>query len=185
MAQYANTSELDYDAEVYPYAEEEASESEAAETEDSGNYQDSGDEDDDDDSEGGDRRVPAGVRFTRSGKEYFADTSSSDASSDSGLAEFDEQANSSDAAKTGATAASAKAGKVSSSNVKAGEAWNPAGSESVPQTESQSAMPEADVIVTPPSPTPAATSMSEAQTEEARPESAAAPNADSADAAAV
>ena len=61
MAQYANTSVLDHDVEVYP-DEEAASESEAAESEDSGDYQDSGDEDeDDDDSDGGDRRVPAGV----------------------------------------------------------------------------------------------------------------------------
>ena len=110
IAQYANTSVLDHDAEVYPDAEETASEPEAAESKDSGNYQDSGDEDeDDDDSDGGERRIPAGVRFTGSGKEFFADTSSSDASSDSGLAEFDEQETTSDAAKTGATADPAKA----------------------------------------------------------------------------
>ena len=185
MAQYANTSELDHDAEVYPDAEEAASESEAAESEDSGNYQDSGDEDDDDDdSDGGDRRVPAGVRFTRSGKEYFADTSSSDASSDSGLAEFDEQATS-DAAKTGDAANPAKAGKASLVNVQAGEASNPAGSESVPQTESQSTAPEADILVTPPSPAPPATSTNEAQAGEIQTESNAAPTSGTADAASV
>ena len=42
MAKYANTSLLDYEAEVYSDAEEETSGSEAAESEESGNYQDSG-----------------------------------------------------------------------------------------------------------------------------------------------
>ena len=103
MAQYANTAVLDLDAEVYQ-DEEAASESEATESQDSGNYQNSGDDDDDEDddggSDGGDRRIPAGVRFTKSGKEYFADSSSSDVASDFGLLEFDEQATS-DVAKTG------------------------------------------------------------------------------------
>ena len=186
MAKYANTSMLDREAEVYSDAKEGASESEAAESEDSGNYQDSGDEDDDDDdSDGGERRIPAGVRFTGSGKEFFADTSSSDASSDSGLAEFDEQETTSDVAKTDAAADPAKAGKASLVNVQAGEASNPVGSESAPQTESQSAAPEADVIVTPPSPTPAATSTSEAQAEEIQTETNAAPTSNTADAASV
>ena len=174
---------LDLDAEVYADAEEAAaSESEAAKSEDSGNYHDSGDEDDDDDSDGGDRRVPAGVRFTKSGKEYFADTSSSDASSDSGLSEFDEQATS-DVSKTGATADSAKASKTIS-NIETGEASNPAGSESAAHVEPQATAPEAEVTVTPPGSTPAATSTTEAQTEEIRPESAAAPNSENINAAA-
>ena len=90
MAQYANTAVLDLEAEVYQ-DEDVASESEATESQDSGNYHDSGDDDDDegDDggSDGGDRRIPAGVRFTKSGKAYSADSSSSYVASDFGLLE--------------------------------------------------------------------------------------------------
>ena len=76
MAKYANTSTLDHDAEVYSDTEGAASGSEAAESGDSGNYQDSSSEgdDDDDESDGGERRIPAVVRFTGSGKAIFADT---------------------------------------------------------------------------------------------------------------
>ena len=185
MAKYANTSVLDYDAEVYSDAEGAASGSEAAESEDSGNYQDSSNEgdDDDDDSDRGERRIPAGVRFTGSSKAIFADTSSSDAYSDSGLAEFDEQAPTANAAKTGASADPAKTGEASSMNEEAGEASNPAGSEFTPQAESQTAAPEADVIAKPPSPTPAATPTEEARAEEAQSESASAPNSATVDAA--
>ena len=137
MASYANTSLLDANAEAYSDGEEAASGSEAAESEDSGDYHDTGDDDDDDDdSDGGERRVPAGVRFTGSGKAIFADTSSSDASSDSGLAEFDEQAVTADAANTGASVDPAKTGEASSVNEQAGKASNLAGSELTPQTES-------------------------------------------------
>ena len=68
-------------------------------------------------------------------------------------------------------------------NDQAGEASNPAGSEFMPQTESQTAAPEADVIAKPPSPTPAATPTEEAQAAEAQTESAAAPNSAAVDAA--
>ena len=134
-------------------------------------------------SDGGDRRVPPRVRFTGSGKAIFADTSSSDSSSDSGLAEFDEQAPTADAAKTGASADPAKMGETSLVNEEAGEASNPAGSESTPPTESQSAAPEADVNARPPSPIPAATPSSEAQAVEVQTESTAAPNLGTADVA--
>ena len=134
MAQYANTAVLDLEAEVYQ-DEEAASESEATESQDSGNYHDSGDDDDDEDdndgSDGGDRRIPAGVRFTKSGKAYSADSSSSDVASDFGLLELDEQATS-DTAKTSKAA----------SNIEPGEASNPARSESVPHVEPQAAAPE-------------------------------------------
>ena len=86
--------------------------------------------------------------------------------------------------KAGTEADSAKASKVSSSNVEAGEASNPAGSESAPHAEPQAAAPEVEVTITPPGSTPAATSITGAQTEEIRPESAAAPNSESTDAAA-
>ena len=152
MAKYASTSELDLDAEVYSDAEEAASGSDAADSDDSGNSQDSGDDDDDADSDGGDRRILPGVRFTGSGEAIFADTSSSDSSSDSGLAEFDEQAPSTDVAKTGET---------STVNVEAGEASNPAGSESAPQTESQPAAPEASDVAKPASPAPTAATTEE------------------------
>ena len=72
MAGYANTSELDADAEAYSDAEEAASGSDASESGDSGDYADS--DEDDTDSDGGERRVPAGVRFTGSGKGYFAES---------------------------------------------------------------------------------------------------------------
>ena len=68
-------------------------------------------------------------------------------------------------------------------NAQVGEASNPAGSESAPQTESQTAAPEADVNARPPSPIPAATPTSEAQAEEVQTESTAAPNLGTADAA--
>ena len=167
MASYANTSTLDANAEAYSDAEEAASGSDAAESEDSGDYHDSGDDDDDDDdSDGGERRIPPGVRFTGFSKAIFADTSSSDASSDSGLAEFDEQAPTTDTAKTGASSDPAKTGETSSRNEQAGEASDPAGSESMPQTESQMATPEASDIAKPPSPTPAAAPTEEAHAEE-------------------
>ena len=70
----------------------------------------------------------------------------------------------------------AKTGEASSVNDQAGEASNPAGSELTPQTESQTAAPEANVIAKPSSPTPAATPTAEAQTEEPQAESAADPN---------
>ena len=88
-------------------------------------------------------------------------------------------------AKTGAKTDSAKAGNVSFSKVQAGEASNPAGSESAPHIEPQAAAPEADVAATPPSPTPAAPPTIEAQAEEAQTESNAAPTSDTADAASV
>ena len=72
----------------------------------------------------------------------------SDACSDSGLAEFDEQAPSSDAMKTGET---------SSAKAKAGETLDPAGSESTPHPESQPAAPEASDVAKPASPAPTAT----------------------------
>ena len=87
-------------------------------------------------------------------------------------------------AKTGAEADSAKASKVSSSNVEAGEASDPAGSESAPQVEPQAAAPEADVVIPPPSSTAAAPPSVEAQTEAIPTDSAAAPNPDNAEAAA-
>ena len=90
MAKFANTSELDLDADVYSDAEDTASGSDAADSDDLANYQDSGDDDNDADSDGDDRRIPPGVCFTASGKAILADTSSYDACSDSGLAEFDE-----------------------------------------------------------------------------------------------
>ena len=128
MAKYASTSEFDLDAEVYSDAEEAASGSDAAESDDSGDSEDSGDDDDDADSDGDDRRIPPGVCFTASGKAILANTSSSDSSSDSGLAEFGEQAPSIDAAKIGET---------SSVNAEAGATSDPAGSEPAPHTESQ------------------------------------------------
>ena len=186
MAQYANTAVLDLDAEVYQ-DEEVASESEATESQDSGNYQNSGDDDDDEDddggSDGGDRRIPAGVRFTKSGKAYLGDSSSSDVASDFGLLELDEQATS-DTAKTGGKADSAKASKAAS-NIETGEASNPAGSESAPHVEPQASAPESGAVVAPPSPTAADPPSTEAPPEETPTESAAAPNADTHDAAAA
>ena len=80
MAKYANTSELDLEADVYSDPEDAAFRSDAADSGDSGNSQDSNDDGDDADSDGGDRRIPPGVRFTGSGKAIFADTSLSDSS---------------------------------------------------------------------------------------------------------
>ena len=85
------------------------------------------------------------VRFTASGKAVLADTSSSDASLDSYLAEFDEQAPSSDAAKTGET---------SSAKTIAAQTSDPAGSGSAPDAESNPAAPAANEAAKPASPAP-------------------------------
>ena len=98
--------------------------------------------------------------------------------SDFGLLEFDEQAIS-DVSKTGAKADSAKAGKTTA-NIETGEASNPAGSESAPHVEPQASAPESRVIVTPPG-----SSAAEPQPEEPPTDSAAAPNADTNEAAAA
>ena len=185
MAQYANTAVLDLEAEVYQ-DEDVASESEATESQDSGNYQNSDDDDDEDDdggSGGGDRRIPAGVRFTKSGKAYSADSSSSYVASDFGLLELDEQATA-DTAKTGGKADSVKASKADS-NIEPGEASNPAGSESAPHVEPQAAAPEPGATMTPQNPTAAAPPSIEAQPEAPPTGSAAAPNLDTNDAAAA
>ena len=104
MAKFANTSALDLNADVYSDDEDDTSSgSDAEDSNNSARYQDS-DNDDDSNSGGADMRIPPGVRFTASGKAVFdPDTSLSDASSDFDLAEFDEQAPTSDAAKTGET----------------------------------------------------------------------------------
>ena len=68
------------------------------------------------------------------------------------MAEFDEQAPTADAAKTGET---------SSVNEQAGEASNPAGFEPAPHTESQPAAPEAGDATKPSSPAPDAATAEE------------------------
>ena len=151
MAKFANTANLDLNADVYSDAEDSSSGSDVAGSDDSARYQDSDNDDDDGDSDGADRRIPPGVRFIASGKAVFdPDTSSSDASLDSDLAEFDEQAPTSDAAKTGET---------SSAKADAAKTSDPAGSGSAPHTESSPSAPEADEAAKPasPAPTPAIT----------------------------
>ena len=101
------------------------------------------------------------------------------------MAEFDEQAPTVDTAKTGASSDVAKTGETSSVNEQAGEASNPAGSESAPQTESQTAIPEASDIAKPLSPTPAAAPTEEAHAEEAHTEPAPETDSATADAATI